>query len=143
MTISSSGAVRGYGSTVKIIVGGDPGVTTDIVGVGDFEFPDQTPGNIDVTHHGSPGDTEEMIRDMKTAATWALNHHYVPGSDMDAALSAVADSGETFILEITAKDAPPVQFTSYLNSYRPTGIAPKGSVMMAVSTFTVMAQVTA
>ena len=142
MTTSSSGAVRGYGSTVKTIVG-DPAVTTDIVGLVDFEFPDQTPGNIDVTHHGSPGDTEEMIRDMKPAATWALNHHYVPDSDMDVALSALAESGETFILEITAKNAPAVQFKAYLNSYRPTGIAPKGSVMLAVSTFTVMAKVVA
>lgn len=138
---ASSGAVRGYQSTVKIIVGEDPDeVTTQILGITEFEFPDQTRPNIDATHLNSPGDTEEHIPDMKVAPTWALNHHYVPGSDMDVALSAVEASLEDFILEITAVGADPVQYAAYLNGYRPTGISPKG-IMMATSTFTVKAKI--
>ena len=140
---ASSGAVRGYLSTVKIIVGVEASaVTTPIVGITDFEFPDQTRGNIDATHLGSPGDTEEFIPDMKPAPTWALSHHYVPDSDMDVALTGVAESLEDFILEITANGADPVQYVAYLNGYRPTAISPKG-IMMATSTFTVKAKIVA
>ncbi len=140
---ASSGAVRGYQSKVKIIVGVDPAaVTTEIVGITDFEFPDQTRGNLDATHLSSPGDTEEYIPDMKPAPTWALSHHYVPGSEMDLALAGVAASLEDFILEITAVGADPVQYAAYLNGYRPTAISPKG-IMMATSTFTVKAKIVA
>lgn len=139
---ASSGAVRGYGSTVKIIVGSGSPVTTSIVGVEEFEFPDQTPDNEDVTHLTSPGDTEEAIRGMKKVAVWALNHHYVPDSDMDVALAAVDASGEDFVLELKAAGATAVQYAAYLNSYRPTGISPRGK-MMAVSTFTIKAVVEA
>jgi hypothetical protein len=139
---SSSGAVRGYGATVKIKVG-DPEVVTSIVGMDTFDFPDQTPDNIDVTHLTSPGDTEEFIRDIKKAPVWPLTHHYVPGSAMDTALVAVDSSAELFILEIQAPGADPVEYAAFLNSYRPTNIAAKGGVMMAVSTFTVMGKVVA
>ena len=140
---ASSGAVRGYQSTVKIIVGVEASaVTTPIVGITDFEFPDQTRGNLDATHLGSPGDTEEYIPDMKPAPTWALSHHYVPDSAMDVALSGVRDSMEDFILEITAVGADPVQYVAYCNGYRPTAISPKG-IMMATSTFTVKAKIEA
>ena len=57
---------------------------------------------------------------------------------MDVALSAVAGTGVYFVLEITAIGADPVEYAVFLNSYRPTNIAAKGGVMMAVSTFTVM-----
>ena len=135
--MSSSGAVRGYGATVKIKVG-DPEVVTSIVGIETFDFPDQTPDNIDVTHLGSPNDTEEFIPDMKKAPVWPLSHHYVPGSAMDVALKGVAGTGEVFVLEIGAPEADPVEYVAFLNSYRPTNIAAKGGVMLAISTFTVM-----
>jgi hypothetical protein len=138
---ASSGAVRGYGSTVKIKVGETP-VVTSIVGIGEFEFPDQTRDNLDATCLTSPNDTEEAIQDMKKVAVWALSHHYVPKSDMDVALSALEASGETFILEIKAIGADPVEYVVYLNGYVPTGISPKG-IMMAKSTFTVQAKIAA
>jgi hypothetical protein len=138
---SSSGAKRGYSATVKIKVG-SPEVTTSITGIENFDFPDQTPDNIDVTHLTSPEDTEEFIPDMKKAPTWPLTHHYVPGSPMDVALSAV-EGGEIFILALQVPGADEVEYAAYLNSYRPTGIAAKGSVMMAISTFTVMGKVAA
>jgi len=139
---ASSGAVRGYGSTVRIGVGETP-TWTAIVGIQDLEFPDQTPDSIDVTHLTSPGDTEEMVRDMKKAVSWPLTHHYVPGSAMDTALAAVEASGEDFILEIKANGADAVEYAAYLSSYRPTTIQPKGSVMQAISTFVVKAKVVA
>lgn len=136
---ASSGALRGYGSTVRI-GRGEPAVWTKIVGVEEFDFPDQTPDNEDVTHLESPGDTEESIRGMKKAANWSINHHYVPGSEIDQLLSAVDDTGEHFLLELTAVGADAVTYAAYMNSYRPTGINPKGK-MMAESTMTVMAKV--
>lgn len=138
---ASSGAVRGYGSTVRIGVGVTP-TWTKLVGVEEFEFPDQTPDNEDVTHLESPNDTEETIRGMKKAATWALNVHYVPGNATDVALAAVEASGEHFLLELTAVGADAVEYAAYLNSWRPTGINAK-SKMMAVATFTVLAKVVA
>lgn len=139
---SSSGAVRGHGATVKVKIG-DPLETTSIVGIETFDFPDQTPDNIDVTHLLSPGDTEEFIPDMKKAAVWPLTHHYVPDSDMDDALSAVDGTGEYFVLELKAPGADAVEYVVFLNSYRPTNIAAKGGVMTAISTFTVMGKIAA
>lgn len=139
---ASSGAVRGYDAEVNIKVG-DPEVVTEIVGIDTFDFPDQTPDNIDVSHLKSPNDTEEFVRDMKKAPSWALTHHYVPGSDMDTALAGVEDTGEHFILEITVPGATAVEYAAYLSSYRPTNITAKGGVMLAISTFTVMGKVAA
>jgi hypothetical protein len=136
---ASSGAVRGYGSTVKILVGATP-VETAILGISTFDFPDQTRPNIDATHLGSPNDTEETIPDMKPVVTWALDHHYVPDSDMDVALAAVLASGDDFVLECTAVGAAPKQYAAYLSGYNPTGISPKG-IMMAKSTFVVKAEI--
>lgn len=136
---ASSGAVRGYGSTVRIGVGVTP-TWTAITGVEEFEFPDQTPDNEDATHLGSPNDTEESIRGMKKVATWALNHHYVPGSAMDTALAAAEASGADLLLELTAVGADAVEYAAYISSYRPTGINPRGK-MMAVTTFAVKAKV--
>ena len=137
----SSGAVRGIGSMVRIGVGVTP-TWTEILGVESYEFPDQTPDNEDATHLSSPNDTEEAIRGMKKVASWPLEHHYVPGSGMDTALAAVADSGEDLILELTAGSAAPVEYAAYVNSYRPSTVGPKGK-MMATTTFTVKAEIVA
>ncbi|WP_428924993.1 phage tail tube protein [Marinibacterium sp. SX1] len=138
---ASSGAVRGYGSTVRIGVGETP-TWTKLVGVEEFEFPDQTPENIDTTWLESPDDTMEAIRGMKQVASWSLDIQYVPGSDTDVALSAVEASEEMFLLELTARGAAAVTYAAYLNSWRPTGISAVNK-MMANATFTVMAKVEA
>lgn len=138
---ASSGAVRGYGSTVRVGVGATPD-WTKLVGVEEFEFPDQTPDNEDVTHLESPNDTEEMIRGMKKAATWSLNVQYVPGNETDTVLSDLETSGDHFLLELTAVGADAVEYAAYVNSWRPTGINAK-SKMMAVVTMTVLAKVVA
>ncbi|TYB83941.1 phage tail tube protein [Oceaniovalibus sp. ACAM 378] len=138
---ASSGAVRGYGSTVRVGVGETP-VWTKLVGVEEYEFPDQTPDNEEVTHLESPNDTEEFIRGMKKAPTWALNMHYAPGSESDIALTALEASGADYLLELTAVGADPVEYAAYLNSWRPIGINAKGK-MMAVATMTVKAKVVA
>lgn len=132
---ASSGAVRGYGSTVRVGVGATPEWTV-LSGVEEFEFPDQTPDNEDATHLGSPNDTEEAIRGMKKVAVWPLNLHYVPGLPTDVVLTGLDATEEDFILELTPVGATPRQFACFLNSWRPTGIGPRGK-MMAVATITV------
>ena len=131
--------MRGIWFLFRIGTGNSP-TWVKLVGVEEFDFPDQTPDNEDVTHLESPGDTEEAILGMKKAVTWSLNLHYVPGSTTDTALSGVEATRETFLLGLKAVGATEVQFSAYLNSYRPTGINAKGK-MMAVATFTVLAKV--
>ncbi|MDF1801724.1 phage tail tube protein [Thalassovita sp.] len=139
--MSSSGAVRGYGSTVRIGRGETP-AWTKLTGVEEFDFPDQTPDDVPVTHLESPSDTEEGIPGMKKLAAWSLNMHYVPGNASDVLLMALADTREAVLLELTAVGAGAVQYAAYVKSWRPTGI--KGTdKMMAELSMTVMAKVVA
>ena len=138
---ASSGVTRGYGSTVRAGVGEVPD-WTKLVGIEEFDFPDQTPDDIDVTHLESPGDTEESINGMKKAVDWDLNLQYAPNSDTDVLLTGLVASGEDFLLEIKAVGATARKWAAYVKSYRPTGINPKGK-MMAVAKIRVKAEVVA
>lgn len=137
---ASSGAVRDNGSTVRIGVGADPVVWTNIPGIDEVDFPDQTRPNLDVTHLESPGDTEETIRGMKPVAEWSKTMHYVEGSDADVALVALDASGDTFIMEFKPGAGAARQYSAYVNGYVPSGINPKG-VMMAKLTVTIQAEI--
>lgn len=139
MTVSS-GAVRGHGSFVRIGRGATP-AWTKLVGVEEFDFPDQVPDDIDTTHLESPGDTEEAIPGMNKMAAWQVNTQYVPGNDTDVLLSDLADSKEHVILELNVVGAAaPKQFVAYVKGWRPTGIKSKDK-MMAQLSMTVMAKV--
>ncbi len=138
---ASSGVTRGYGSTVRAGVGEVPTFTT-IVGVEEFDMPDQTPDDIDVTHLNSPGDTEESIPGMKKAVDWDLNIQYAPGSDTDVLLTSLRVSGEDFLLEIKAVGAEARTWAAYVKNYRATGINAKGK-MMSVAKIRVKAEVVA
>lgn len=139
--MSSSGAVRGYGSTVRIGRGETP-VWTKLTGVEEFEFPDQTPDDVPTTHLESPNDTEEAIPGMRKLAAWSIGLHYVPGNDTDVLLADLEDTGEDVILEITAVGATAVQYAAYVKSWRPTGIKANDK-MMAQLSMTVKAKVVA
>ncbi|WP_376872381.1 phage tail tube protein [Albirhodobacter sp. R86504] len=136
---ASSGVTRGYGSTVRIGVGETP-TWTKLVGVEEFDFPDQTPDDIDTTHLESPGDTEESINGMKKAVDWDLAIQYAPGSATDVLLTGLMVSGEDFLLEIKAVGATERTWAAYVKSYRPTGINAK-SKMMATAKIRVKAEV--
>ncbi|CUH66814.1 hypothetical protein TG4357_02655 [Thalassovita gelatinovora] len=136
----SSGAVRGHGSFIRIGRGETP-AWTKLVGVEEFDFPDQTPDDIDVTHLESPGDTEEVMPGMNKASSWKINVHHVPGGDTETLLADLAETKEHIILEINVVGAAVAkQFVAYVNSYRPTGIKSKDKMMAEVS-LAVMAKV--
>lgn len=134
-------AVRGYGSTVEIGVG-DPAVFTKLLGVEEFEFPDQTPDLVDATHLESPNDTEESIAGMKKQADWSVQIQYAPGGATDTLLEGLADTGETVQLKLTPNGGSASTYAAYVRSWRPTQINAKDK-MMATLTMTVMAKVVA
>lgn len=139
--MSSSGAVRGYGSTVRIGRGATP-TWTKLTGVEEFEFPDQTPDDVPTTHLESPNDTEEAIPGMRKLASWSLNLQYVPGNATDLLLADLESTSETVLLELTAVGGAATEYAAYVKSWRPTGIKATDK-MMAVLSMTVMAKVVA
>mgnify|MGYP005989687089 CR=1 FL=1 len=140
--MSSSGAIRGYGSTVEIGVGATP-TWTEIVGVESFDFPDQTPPDEDATHLGSPNDTEETIPGMKPVAAWGVDAHYVPGGPVDLLLIGLADTNELVQLRLTpaGSGATASVFGGYVKSWLPKGINPKSKMLAALS-MSIMARIT-
>lgn len=132
MPTASSGAVRGTGSTVRAGAG-DPVVWTTLLGVEQFDFPDQSPSELDATHLGSPNDTEEAIPGMKPISVWSVDLHYVPDSDTDTLLTSLESSRDLMQLGLKAGSADEVVFGGYVKSYVPKGIGPKGKMMATLS----------
>lgn len=137
---ASSGAVRGYGSIVEIIQGVNEPVK--LVGVEEFDFPDQTPDDIPTTHLESPGDTEEAIPGMNKLAPWQISLPYVPGGAIDTLLATLAGSHEDVILRLTPVGATASNYAAYVKSWRPTGIKANDKMMGQLS-MTVKAKVVA
>ena len=138
--MSASGAVRGKGSTVRVGVG-DPVVWTVVKGIESFDFPDQSPPELDATTLESPNDTEEAIPGMKPIAVWLVDCHYVPDSTTDTVLKGLEASREAMQLGLKAGTAAERAFAGYVKSYIPKGIGPKG-VMMATLSVVVQAELT-
>lgn len=141
--MSSSGAIRGTGATVRVGVGSTPDWTT-IPGIESFDFPDQTRGELDATHLGSPNDTEEAIPGMRPVATWSVDMHHVPGSAAETLLTGLEASGEAMQLGLKAGGpvATEQAFAGYVKGYIPKGIGPKG-LMMATLSVVVQAKIVA
>lgn len=141
--MSSSGAIRGKGSTVRVGTG-DPVDWLNIPGIESFDFPDQTRGELDATHLGSPNDTEEAIPGMRPVATWSVDMHHVPGSPAEVLLKGLEDSGEPMQLGLKAGGPVAVEeaFGGYVKGYIPKGIGPKG-IMMATFSVVVQAKIVA
>jgi|GEM_PF-1792361 len=142
--MSSSGAIRGAGSAVRIGVddGGDV-VWTKIDGIEQYDFPDQQPPEIDVTHLGSPNDTEEAIPGMKPIAIWSVEVHYKEGTPVEAFLAGLAATHEPMILGLltAGPDATEKMFGGYVKGFIPKGIGPKNK-QVADLNVVVQAQVT-
>lgn len=140
--MSSSGAVRGTGSSVRVGVG-DPVTWTTLAGIETFDFPDQTRPELDTTHLGSPNDTEEAIPGMRPVATWTVDLHHVPGSATETVLSGLESSGEPFQLGLKAGGAAATEriFAGYVKGYIPKGIGPK-NIQMATLSVVVQAEIT-
>jgi hypothetical protein len=136
----ASGAVRGAGSTVRAGVG-DPVSWTNLLGIESFDFPDQSPPELDATTLESPNDTEEAIPGMKPVAPWSIDLHYVPDSATDTVLSGLDTSKEAFQLGLKAGTASERIFAGYVKSYIPKGLGPKG-IMMATLSVVVQAEIT-
>ena len=132
--MSSSGAIRGVGSTVRVGVG-DPVVWTVLAGIETFDFPDQTRPELDVTHLGSPNDTEEAIPGMRPVAVWSVDLHHVPGSPTETLLAGLENTGEPMQLGLKAggSSATEQAFAGYVKGYIPKGIGPKGVQMATLS----------
>ncbi|AUR01976.1 MULTISPECIES: phage tail tube protein [Phaeobacter] len=132
--MSSSGAIRGKGSSVRVGVG-DPVAWTKLAGIESFDFPDQSRPELDVTHLDSPNDTEEAIPGMRPVAVWTVDMHHVEGSATEVLLSGLEDTGEPMQLELKTGGAAatPKVFAGYVKGYTPKGIGPKGVQMAALS----------
>lgn len=139
--MSASGAVRGTGSTVRVGVG-DPVAWTVVKGIESFDFPDQSPPELDATTLESPNDTEEAIPGMKPVAVWSVDCHYVPGGATDTVLAGLVASKEAMQLGLKAGAAAERAFAGYVKSYIPKGLGPKG-IMMATLSVVVQAEITA
>ena len=139
--MSSSGAVRGTGATVRVGVG-DPVTWITLAGIETFDFPDQTRSELDTTHLGSPNDTEEAIPGMRPVAVWSVDLHHVPGSPTEVALSGLENTGEPMQLGLKAGGAAATEkvFAGYVKGYIPKGIGPK-NVQMATFSVIVQAQI--
>ncbi|MFV1527597.1 hypothetical protein [Phaeobacter sp. JH209A] len=139
--MSSSGAIRGAGSTVRVGVG-DPVAWTTLAGIESFDFPDQPRPELDTTHLGSPNDTEEAIPGMRPVAVWSVDLHHVPGSPTEVVLTGLEASGEP--MQLGLKEGGPIAtekvFASYVKGYTPKGLGPKG-VMMATLSVVVLAKI--
>lgn len=125
---ASSGVTLGHGTTVRVGVGAGPTWTT-LNGVEEAQFPDQTPDDVDTTHLGSPGETEESIAGLKKVGSLTLPIQYAPGGPTDTLLSGLADTHEDVVLEIVPKGGSTHRWAAYVNSWRPTDINAKGKMM--------------
>lgn len=142
--MSAIGALRGYKAFIRIGVGLTP-TWTEVIGVPEFDIPDQTPSDVDVTHLTSPNDTEEAINGMKPMTTWTAQAFYIPNNDTDTALKAVVASGEIVQIEFNLPQSNGTTFVhstyaARIKNWRPVGINPKGEIRADI-TATVMAQV--
>lgn len=139
--MSSSGAIRGAGSTVRVGVG-DPVAWTTLAGIESFDFPDQTRPELDTTHLGSPNDTEEAIPGMRPVAVWSVDLHHVPGSPTEVLLAGLENTGEPLQLGLKAGGAAATEkvFAGYVKGYIPKGIGPK-NIQMATLSVIVQAQI--
>lgn len=141
--MTATQAVRGYGSTVEIGVGETP-VYTKLIGVEEFEFPDQTPDTVDATHLESPNDTGEGIMGMRPLADWSVQVQYKPGNATDTLLEGLAyaegGTGEEVLLRLKAVGGTAVEYVAKVKSWRVSTITAPGK-MMATLTMIVMARI--
>lgn len=76
--MASTNVKLGHGTTVRIGRGATP-TWTPLTGFDTVSFPDQTRADVDVTHSGSPGETEESIPGLRSASDWKLSKHFIQG----------------------------------------------------------------
>lgn len=139
--MSSTGVTIGYGS--EIAVGrGDPLAFTVLAGADDFDFPAQEVDDVEVTHHGSPNGTKEFIPGLRDNGEVSFQIHYVPASDTDTVLQAIADSREAVQIRITPANGGTAEYyAAYCKRYGRT--APVQDKMMAEVSFRINGRVAA
>jgi hypothetical protein len=132
--MSSTGVDIGHGTLVRVGVG-DPVAWTELVGVGDVDFPMAEADEVEVTHQGSPGRAKEFIAGLTDNGVVAVPVHWIPGSAQDVVLRVLQASGETIQVEYTdnTDGAAPELFAGFVKGYKRT--APVGDKMMAEVSF--------
>lgn len=124
---------------------GETLTVTEILGLQNVDFPDRMPVDLDMTHQGSPGLTEENRPGLMPAVDWTLDFLLAKGSAGDTALTALnsrsATTGDKELHVVGASiDGVQRAFFAYLKDYRP-GAPLKGMVTMR-ATWRVMAATT-
>jgi hypothetical protein len=132
--MSSTGVTLGYGLTVEIGRGEVP-TWTEIVGVGDVDFPTGEADEVDVTHMKSPSRTKEYIAGLDDNGVVTIPHHWVQGSDTDTLLTELKESREIIQIRFTTPEvgATPETYAGFLKSYKRS--APIEDKMMADAEF--------
>lgn len=138
--MASTNVKLGHGTTVRIGRGATP-TWTPLTGFDTVSFPDQTRADVDVTHSGSPGETEESIPGLRSASDWKLSKHFIQGDAQDVLLTDLEDTGESVLLEITPPSGTAVQWTGYVKGWVP--MLPTKTQQMADLTMRIMARVVA
>lgn len=98
--MSTTGVNIGWGAKVRIGRGVTP-TWTELVGLGDFDFPQAQADDIDVTSHSSPNRTKEYIPGMTDNGELSIPIDYVPNGDQDLLLRYLQQQGELIQIGIT------------------------------------------
>lgn len=140
----STGVNIGYGTIVR--VGRDDGAGnitfTQLLGIDDIDLPSAQADEIEVTHMQSPNNTKEFIGGLIDNGEVSIGMHYVPGSDVDVLLQAIADTRETIQLEFTVANGGTAEtYAAFLKQYQRH--APVKDAMKADATFRISGKVVA
>jgi hypothetical protein len=98
--MSTTGVNIGWGAKIRIGRGVTP-TWTEIVGIGDFDFPQMAADDVEVTSHSSPNRTKEYIQGLIDNGEMPVPLDYIPNSDQDLLLRFLQQTGETIQIGIT------------------------------------------
>lgn len=124
-------AVLGRGAVVRMGVGAvGSKVYTTLPGCRDFDFPDESVEEVDVTSHSSPASRVETIPGTVDLGTFELTLDWTPGSDADEAILAVKATRETIRLGLKPVGGAEEFFDGWVSGYKRT--APVKGEMKAI-----------
>jgi hypothetical protein len=118
--MTTTGVDLGYGLRMRLGRGATP-TWTELVGIGDFEFPTGDADEVETTSHSSPGRTKEFIGGLRDNGTLAVPLDYIPESDQDMLLRFLAQTAEVIQIEITPAGATvPEVYAGFVRTYART-----------------------
>lgn len=127
----ATNAVLGRGAVVRLGVGAvGSKIYHTVPGARDFDFPDESVEEVDVTAHDSPANRIETIPGIVDLGNFEITYNWAPGSDFDEVVADIKSTRETVRIGIKPSGGVEEFFDGWVASWKRT--APVKGEMKAV-----------